>query len=54
MSVEELYNIYKEYPSIQTDTRKLKEGDVFFALKGENFNGNTFAQKLLMPAQPMR
>ena len=47
MSVEELYNIYKEYPSIQTDTRKLKEGDVFFALKGENFNGNTFAQKAI-------
>ncbi|MDZ4795330.1 MAG: UDP-N-acetylmuramoyl-tripeptide--D-alanyl-D-alanine ligase [Bacteroidota bacterium] len=43
MSTEQLYRIYKEYPSIQTDTRKLKEGDFFFALKGENFNGNTFA-----------
>lgn len=47
MSVEQLYNIYKQYPSVQTDTRKLKEGDIFFALKGENFNGNTFAQKAI-------
>jgi UDP-N-acetylmuramoyl-tripeptide--D-alanyl-D-alanine ligase len=42
-----LYNIYKQYPSVQTDTRKLKEGDIFFALKGENFNGNTFVQKAI-------
>lgn len=47
MSVEQLYIIYKQFPSIQTDTRKLKEGDIFFALKGENFNGNTFAQKAI-------
>ncbi len=45
MSIEQLYTIYKQYPSVQTDTRKLKEGDIFFALKGENFNGNTFVQK---------
>jgi UDP-N-acetylmuramoyl-tripeptide--D-alanyl-D-alanine ligase len=45
MSVEQLYNIYKQYPSVQTDTRKLKEGDIFFALKGENFDGNSFVQK---------
>ena len=47
MITEELYNIYKQYPSVQTDTRKLKEGDIFFALKGENFNGNTFVQKAI-------
>ncbi len=47
MSIEQLYNIYKQYPSVQTDTRKLKEGDLFFALKGENFNGNTFVQKAI-------
>ncbi|MEO7983189.1 MAG: UDP-N-acetylmuramoyl-tripeptide--D-alanyl-D-alanine ligase [Bacteroidota bacterium] len=45
MSIEQLYTIYKQYPSVQTDTRKLKEGDIFFALKGENFNGNSFVQK---------
>jgi len=47
MSIEHLYNIYKQYPSVQTDTRKLKEGDIFFALKGGNFNGNTFVEKAL-------
>lgn len=46
-SIEELYKIYLQYPSIQTDTRKLKHGDVFFALKGPSFNGNDFAQKAL-------
>jgi UDP-N-acetylmuramoyl-tripeptide--D-alanyl-D-alanine ligase len=47
MKVEELYEIYKKYPSVQTDTRKLKAGDIFFALKGDNFNGNSFAAKAL-------
>ncbi|MDZ4809937.1 MAG: UDP-N-acetylmuramoyl-tripeptide--D-alanyl-D-alanine ligase [Bacteroidota bacterium] len=47
MSIEQLYNIYKQYPSVQTDTRKLKEGDIFFALKGENFNGNSFVEKAI-------
>lgn len=32
---------------MQTDTRKLKKGDIFFALKGPNFNGNAFAQQAL-------
>ena len=47
MTIEELYGIYKQYPSVQTDTRKLKEGDIFFALKGDNFNGNSFVQKAI-------
>ncbi len=42
-----LYDIYLQHPGIQTDTRKLKNGDVFFALKGPNFNGNTFALQAL-------
>jgi UDP-N-acetylmuramoyl-tripeptide--D-alanyl-D-alanine ligase len=45
MTIEELYSIYQQYPSVQTDTRKLKKGDLFFALKGPSFNGNEFAQK---------
>lgn len=43
MTIEQLYAIYLAHPSIQTDTRKLKPGDIFFALKGDNFNGNQFA-----------
>lgn len=47
MQVEALYTIYQQYPSVQTDTRKLKPGDIFFALKGDNFNGNVFAGKAI-------
>lgn len=47
MDISALYNIYQQYPSVQTDTRKLQKGDLYFALKGPNFNGNTFAQKAL-------
>ncbi len=47
MNIIELYEIYKQYPSVQTDTRKLKEGDLFFALKGVNFNANAFAETAL-------
>jgi UDP-N-acetylmuramoyl-tripeptide--D-alanyl-D-alanine ligase len=47
LTIEELYTIYQQYPSVQTDTRKLKAGDIFFALKGENFNGNKFALQAL-------
>ena len=47
MQTGQLYKIYKQYPSVQTDTRKLKPGDIFFALKGDNFNGNKFAQQAI-------
>ncbi|MEO7315643.1 MAG: UDP-N-acetylmuramoyl-tripeptide--D-alanyl-D-alanine ligase [Ginsengibacter sp.] len=47
MTIEEIYSIYKQYPNIQTDSRKLKTGDLFFALKGPNFNGNLFAKEAL-------
>ncbi|NML19391.1 UDP-N-acetylmuramoyl-tripeptide--D-alanyl-D-alanine ligase [Pseudoflavitalea sp. G-6-1-2] len=46
-SIPQLYSIYQQYPSVQTDTRALKAGDLYFALKGPNFNGNTFAQAAL-------
>ncbi len=47
MKITELYKIYKRHPHIQTDTRKLKEGELFFALKGPNFNGNKFIKSAL-------
>ncbi|MGZ8559066.1 MAG: UDP-N-acetylmuramoyl-tripeptide--D-alanyl-D-alanine ligase [Chitinophagaceae bacterium] len=47
MQIEQLYSIYEQYPSVQTDTRKLKAGDIFFALKGGNFNGNHFAKQAI-------
>ena len=47
MTIQELYKIFQQYPSVQTDTRKLKEGDIYVALKGPNFNGNEFALRAL-------
>jgi len=47
MEISELYEIYKKYPSVQTDTRKIEKGDIFFALKGPNFNGNEFVQNAI-------
>lgn len=47
MNTVELYELYLQYPSVQTDTRKLKKDDLFFALKGPNFNANAFAETAL-------
>ena len=47
MTIQELYSRYQQYPSVQTDTRQLKPNDIYFALKGPNFNGNKFAQQAL-------
>ena len=46
-SIEALYSIYTAHSSVVTDTRKLKSGDLYFALKGPNFNGNLFAMAAL-------
>src|SRR5574344_1320975 len=45
--IEELYSIFLSHPHASTDTRAIGKGDIFFALKGDNFNGNQFAQKAL-------
>lgn len=47
MQIDELYKIFQQNPSVQTDTRKLKPGDIYFALKGPNFNGNSFAKQAI-------
>lgn len=47
ISIEQLYKIFLQHPSVCTDTRKIKQGDIFFALKGGNFNGNIFALQAL-------
>jgi UDP-N-acetylmuramoyl-tripeptide--D-alanyl-D-alanine ligase len=44
MLIPDLYDVFLQHPSIQTDTRKLRAGDLFFALKGPNFNGNDFVK----------
>ncbi|MFT4017569.1 MAG: UDP-N-acetylmuramoyl-tripeptide--D-alanyl-D-alanine ligase [Agriterribacter sp.] len=47
MRIEQLYDHFLQFSSVETDTRKLKPGDIFFALKGPSFNGNLFAKKAL-------
>ena len=45
--MNQLYSVYKQSAGVSTDTRKIKPNDLFFALKGPNFNGNLFAQKAI-------
>ena len=47
MTIQALYDIYLQFPNVETDTRKIKQNDIFFALKGPNFNGNVFAKTAL-------
>ncbi|MDG2151188.1 MAG: Mur ligase domain-containing protein, partial [Polaribacter sp.] len=47
MKIKDIYDVYSNYFLVDTDTRKIRENTVFFALKGENFNGNEFAEKAL-------
>ena len=47
MNIIEIYNRFKECGSVTTDTRTLKGGEMFYALKGENFDGNAYAIKAL-------
>lgn len=47
MNTDKLYEIFLAHPIVCTDTRKLTEGGLFFALRGANFNGNLFALEAL-------
>lgn len=47
MITETLYEHFKNCSGICTDTRKIKKNNLFFALRGDNFNGNTFAAQAL-------
>ncbi|WP_152287796.1 UDP-N-acetylmuramoyl-tripeptide--D-alanyl-D-alanine ligase [Flavicella marina] len=47
MNISELYQLFIASSGIATDTRKIKNNSIFFALKGANFNGNEFALKAI-------
>ncbi len=47
LSIAQLYELYLSHPVISTDSRKISEGCLFFALKGERFNGNLYAMQAL-------
>lgn len=43
--IQELYQLYRQHPTIVTDSRKIVQDCMFFALKGDRFNGNEFARQ---------
>lgn len=43
MEISELYEIFTKHPVVTTDSRDCPKNSMFFALKGESFNGNKFA-----------
>ncbi len=47
MEIEQIYNHFIHSSCVATDTRKIKSNCLFFCLKGEHFNGNTFAKEAL-------
>lgn len=47
MNVSILYQLFLKSTGVSTDTRKIEKGNLFFALKGPNFNANEFAAKAL-------
>ncbi|MFC4817539.1 UDP-N-acetylmuramoyl-tripeptide--D-alanyl-D-alanine ligase [Flavobacterium sp. GCM10023249] len=47
MKIEEIYQCFLQCESISTDTRKIEPNSLFIALKGQNFDANTFAQEAL-------
>jgi UDP-N-acetylmuramoyl-tripeptide--D-alanyl-D-alanine ligase len=47
MTIETLYSVYKKKPVVCTDSRSITDHCIFFALKGESFNGNEYAESAL-------
>lgn len=43
MNIEQLYKLYSQTYLVDTDSRKIRIGSIYFALKGDNFDGNKFA-----------
>src|SRR5450759_339102 len=47
MKTEQIYNLFKESTGVSTDSRSVGKSQIFFALWGENYNGNKFASDAL-------
>ncbi|MDO4190211.1 MAG: UDP-N-acetylmuramoyl-tripeptide--D-alanyl-D-alanine ligase [Bacteroidales bacterium] len=46
-TIEQIYHLFLQHPNVVTDSRNVVEEGIFFALKGETFDGNRFARKAL-------
>ena len=47
IQIEVLYSIFQQHPEVTTDSRNCPAGSIFFALKGESFDGNAYARQAL-------
>jgi UDP-N-acetylmuramoyl-tripeptide--D-alanyl-D-alanine ligase len=47
MEISQLYNHFLKTRKVSTDTRQIQEGSIFFALKGDKYNANQFAEEAL-------
>jgi UDP-N-acetylmuramoyl-tripeptide--D-alanyl-D-alanine ligase len=47
MKTEQIYELFKKSTGVNTDSRTIKPGELFFALWGENYNGNKYAEDAL-------
>ncbi|MDO4726134.1 MAG: UDP-N-acetylmuramoyl-tripeptide--D-alanyl-D-alanine ligase [Porphyromonadaceae bacterium] len=45
--IQQLYEVFKQYPKITIDSRCCPPNSIFFALRGENVDGNDYAEKAL-------
>ena len=43
MDIKKIYKLFQESNLVSIDTRSIKVNDIFFAIKGPNFDGNKFA-----------
>ena len=48
MEIANLYAIFRNHPTVTTDSRNIPANSIFFALKGDNFNGNAFANEAIL------
>ena len=48
MEAENFYQLFRQHPVVTTDSRNIPHNSLFFALKGDNFNGNQFAAEALL------
>ena len=42
MKIDDIHSLFSKSSGISTDTRTIKKKNIFFCLKGQNFNGNLF------------
>ena len=47
MKIQDIYSLYSQNYLVDTDTRNIRKGAMYFSLKGANFNGNEFVEKAI-------